>query len=170
MKALRPSIYFWWSCWSCLLWLPSLFIFGAFRRGFKGIRQAVMTFTPSHKSFLWRLIKRFNFKLPNYVPPLEVAQEREQEPFMTETPSPCPVPPFPRTPSSPSPPPEVVPTNIPSLHPLPQYVSSPTFFGPLVDNSARTVYTPTKRNYSQVIHLTLIFCQSFNCKQANQMT
>ena len=169
MKAHRPSISFWWSCWSCLLWLPSLFIFGAFRRGFKGIRQAAM-FTPAHKSFLSRLIKRFNFKLPNYVPPLEVAQEREQEPFMTETPSPRPAPPFPRTPSSPSPPPEVVPTNIPSLHPLPQYVSSPTFFGPLVDNSARTVYTPTKRNYSQVIHLTLIFCQSFNCKQANQMT
>ena len=112
MKALRPSIYFWWSCWSCLLWLPSLFIFGAFRRGFKGIGQAVMTFTPSHKSFLWRLIKRFNFKLPNYVPPLEVAQEREQEPFMTETSSPRPAPPFQRTPSSPSPPPEVVPINI----------------------------------------------------------
>lgn len=77
---------------------------------------------------LQRLIKRFHFKLPNPIPPLEV-NSREEESFISETPRPRPAPPLPRPPSSPSPPSEFV-------------------VGPLVDNS-RTVYTPTKRNCSQ---------------------
>jgi len=87
-----------------------------------------------------RLIKRFNFKLPNHVPHMEVPLERKEEvPFIPETPLPRPVPPFPRTPSSPSPPSE----------PLPPYPSSPTFEGPLMGNPARNVYIPPGRNYSQ---------------------
>ena len=102
--------------------------------------------------FLWRIIKRFNFKLPHYVPPVEVPLERDQEPFVAETPPYRSVPPFPRTPSSPSSPPEVFPKQS-THHPPPQYISTPTFSGPLVDNNVRTVYTPMKRNYSQVIYL-----------------
>ena len=102
--------------------------------------------------FLWRIIKRFNFKLPHYVPPVEVPLERDQEPFVAETPPYRSVPPFPRTPSSPSSPPEVF-SKQSTPHPPPQYISTPTFSGPLVDNNVRTVYTPMKRNYSQVIYL-----------------
>ena len=79
-----------------------------FREGSKVLKRLCCSmFMYTYSSSLWRLIKRFNFKLPNHAPPLEVPSLRE--PFMPQTPRPRPVPPFPRTTSPQSPPSEVAP-------------------------------------------------------------
>merc|ERR1719336_87589 len=105
----------------------------------------VLIFVAAVLIYLWRfservqrLIKRFNFKLPHYVPPHEVPQEREGEPFIEETPvMSCTAPHLTRTPT------------LPQSSPSQLIATSPTFRGPsAVDRPTRPSYSPTKPNDS----------------------
>ena len=81
IKSILCRLWWWWSWY---LWRLSLFSSGDPLREFKGNEHCSMNELCSQKYFhtFWRSAKKFNFKLPEYIP-----TETEQEPFMPMSPS-----------------------------------------------------------------------------------